>query len=232
MIKVVAWSIGLAVTVVSAVSHADNWDKLGFHGRDDRIYTGDNDWFFGDNKGECGYPPPPAAAVPIIAGLSAGYFYDLFPEVYTDAILCASPPSIQGKPITVDYSANITLNDVHGDDRRDSSMGDWAPGLVKMECGPTEVMTAIAQSVSSLATNLDGARCNPAYTDFTNRILINGATDCAALPFSFTDNRESTSRGDWDYGYVKGECAPGRYIKGVAGGGGPNSFTILCCTPF
>ncbi len=45
MIKVVAGSIGLAVTLVSAMSHADNWDKLGFHGTDDRIYTGDGDWF-------------------------------------------------------------------------------------------------------------------------------------------------------------------------------------------
>ncbi len=85
-------------------------------------------------------------------------------------------------------------------------------------------MTGLAQSRDNGGgSTLAGARCSPAN--------INGATDCAARFFVNSDSRESTSRGDWDYGYVKGECAPGRYVKGVARYGDLEAAAVFCCSP-
>lgn len=214
----VAGSIALAISVGSGVSSAQTLAKLGFHNVDDRLFFGDGDWAPGFTKGECG------GATPILVGVSRGMacsggggWFPPFCAPYDDAILCASAPSI-----SVNYDAGVTLTDFFGtyfDDRLDTSWGDWAPGFAKMECGPTQVMTALAQTTGT-GTEVTNARCSPA--------AINGATDCAAVPYINGDNREPpTFGGDWDYGYVKGQCGPGRYVKGVA----QTSF-IFCCTPF
>jgi hypothetical protein len=210
-------SIVLTLTTIASISYADTWSKLGFHGSDDRLYTGDGDWFYGYTKGECG------GSRPIMAGVSTGfdYYYGYyFP--YADAILCASTPNI-----SVNFGAGQTLNSAHGDDRLDTSWGDWAPNMVKMECGATEVMTGLAQATGSPGAQIIGARCSPAN--------IHGATNCAAEFFQYGDAQEQPSRGDWDYGYQKGECSPGRYVKGVARFAGVGSYGIagiFCCSPF
>lgn len=222
MIKaMVAGSIAATVAMVSSASYAQTLTKLGFHNADDRLFFGDNDWAPGFTKGECG------GATPILVGVSTGYtcsggggWFPPFCGPYADAMLCASTPSI-----TVNYNAGVTLQDYSFgsgfDDRLDTSWGDWAPGYEKMECGATQVMTALAQTVDSGSGSiLIEARCSPA--------TINGATACAAVPYIHGDNREPpTFGGDWDYGYIKGQCGSGRYVKGVA----LNAF-IFCCTPF
>ncbi len=46
--------LAFATTLANTTSHADAWFKLGFHGTDSRLNTGDGDWFPNYTKGECG----------------------------------------------------------------------------------------------------------------------------------------------------------------------------------
>jgi hypothetical protein len=58
----------------------------------------------------------------------------------------------------------------------------------------------------------------------------------------FGDAQEVPNRGDWKPGSFKGECSPGRYVKGIAkdfndyalvsgDSTGTKVTTILCCSP-
>jgi hypothetical protein len=50
---------------------------------------------------------------------------------------------------------------------------------------------------------------------------------------SSSQGRESgVTSGDWDFGYYKAECGPGRYIAGVGSNSGTTgTHSILCCSP-
>jgi hypothetical protein len=56
-------------------------------------------------------------------------------------------------------------------------------------------------------------------------------TGCTVVDFSSNDARETTVRGDWDVGFLKGECGLGKYVKGVATDGGRALHSALCCAP-
>lgn len=217
-IKVIL-TVGLCVVSGAALA-SDTWTKLGFHGASSRLYTGDGIWADGD-IGECA-----SSGNDLIAGVASSNTngsYNIWGNCshheFTDAILCSSSIG------EIDVRHGHSLYFWNVDDRRDTSMGDWAPNLFKGECGPTEGMTGLDQGTDgSLAQGM----CRP--------IIGNqGARDCSVLYFANGNAQESTTRGDWDFGYRKGECSPGRYVKGVAHGGdsvcGSRSKAILCCSP-
>ncbi len=107
-----------------------------------------------------------------------------------------------------------------GDNRGTTFTGDWAPNFIKGECAPNEFVAGVSQSTSG---QLHALLCCP------GSVAHNA---CSTVAFSGGDARESSASGDWDSGYRKGECGPGRYVGGVSryiSGGAPHA--ILCCSP-
>ncbi len=129
-----------------------------------------------------------------------------------------------GTGITWDASPYYVLNYASSNDQR-STLGDWDPGslYLKGDCGTDESMTGIAQTTTYNQSN--GALCRQEPSGF-----FPGAS-CHVLTFSGTgDSRETTSSGDWAYGYYKNECATGYYIAGVSViGDSDGVHAILCC---
>ncbi len=84
-----------------------------------------------------------------------------------------------------------------------------------------------------------GARCSTVANP-DGAVLI-GVSNCKVLDFTSTSVNEAGGGttfvgNDWDFGYFKGECGPGRYIKGIAhsglsGGASSRATKILCCSP-
>lgn len=213
-----AATVFVFAALVAPVARAQSISVMNFHGGDSRLFTGDGDWAWTYWKGECGQ------GTNIIVGSSmhydSGALFDPFSSQswWTQAILCASSSQIQ-----VDQNNGYTLFSLYGDDRRDTSTGDWSYGNYKAECAATDVMTGMFQSDNSGQSSLGGARCSHSN--------LRGAKDCAPLVDFGGDDRESpTFGGDWSYGYWKNQCAQGRYVKGVASGGFA-AAVILCCTP-
>jgi MYXO-CTERM domain-containing protein len=108
-----------------------------------------------------------------------------------------------------------------GDQRRDTSTGDWQPGDLKAECGATQAMTGLSASVT-LGT------AHAALCDADEGAVFTHAS-CRAVAFDTGDNRGTTATGDWDVGYNKGECAVGEYVAGVSQAAGGALKSILCC---
>jgi hypothetical protein len=209
---------------------------LDTNGGDIRYYTADGDWAPQYLKYECG------GAVDVVAGFSSiGYLSCGLlgcSREWTTAMLCASLP----QPLA--YGSGYTLQFQTGDDRRDTSTGDWAPGLHKAECAAGDGIVGMAQfpSSSSRGHSVEFARCAPIGRNV-------GATNCEAMQFQQSPNtgfsvnaQESPNRGDWKPGSFKGECSPGRYVKGIAKDlgevatltedfTGTKVTTILCCSP-
>jgi hypothetical protein len=176
-----------------------------------RIDTGD--WALNSYKAECG-------AGQALIGLSVGTSSN-----QAHAALC-SPDSAA----TVHGAATgcHTLNFAGGDGGMISS--DWDYGHYKAECAPTEFVAGVAQDTSGALTDI---LCCPGQV--THQA-------CAALILGAGEVREAgaeAASGDWDYGYYKGECSPGRYVAGVSrnvSGSGTTPITgaahgMLCCSP-
>jgi hypothetical protein len=210
-------------TVAPSIASAQTLWVGHFHGNDDRLNQ-DYDWALGYWKGECGQDAP------ILVGASTHDDFGWFTEDWwTQDILCSS------SSIQVSSGWNYVLTVVQGDDRWDTSTGDWAKGRHKAECGPTDVMVGLAQTTDDEGSNLVAARC-------MGTLNVASARDCAPVVSWARNARESpTFDGDWSYGYTKGQCGEGRYVKGAAGtnvwamsiaGGTVNDVTtLLCCTP-
>jgi len=98
---------------------------------------------------------------------------------------------------------------------------DWDLNYYKAECATTEFVAGVAQATTGEIT--DVLCCPGAVTH----------QSCNALMLGSGDVREpgaEAASGDWDYGYYKGECAPGRYVAGVSRAvSGPAAHGILCC---
>jgi len=161
------------------------------------------EWDSGYFKGDCG-----ASSVPI--GLSQRT--DL---TSAHALLCAPNSTFTGTDVT-------TLSDVaNGDHRRASRAGDWDFGYFKSECGNNEYVSGI--SMNPQTKKLHGLRCASAN-------LASGGTANCETHLVSQEDRGDTSYGDWDFGYFKGQCSPGKVIYGVSTGtttGEPHR--ILCC---
>jgi hypothetical protein len=222
-----------------------DWSALHFHGGDARWFTADGDWAPKNWKGECGITNIGIADTVMIGVSSSpgngscGLFGCT--DEWTDSILCATPPTtvVQTSTLsTMPYTGLSYLLDFGAqDDRFDTSWGDWAYGLFKGECAPTDGITGLAETQNSgnIGSTTWKALCSPMPGNLE-------AQDCAAMNFTNGDAREQGSvGGDWDYGFHKGQCGPGRYVKGVAvrsddgcavaGCPGTSVKAILCCSP-
>jgi hypothetical protein len=179
-------------------------EAVRFDSGDYRLWDGTGDWKPGSYKGECSY-----------GGAVSGLSND--PTVWTaHAALCSDDD-----PYLYPHKTCTTVDFTYGDNRRDTSTGDWDSGFVKGECGWGEYVAGVSQRPDGL---LDSILC------CQGRVA---KTSCAPLYNYAGDWREDTSTGDWDNSYYKLECAPGRWVAGVARNtrpgqpGGPDA--VLCC---
>jgi hypothetical protein len=223
--------------VLARPAWAQNWTPLRFHGGDARLFTLDGDWAPNLWKGECGGT--------VVIGVSSTGFGScgLFEcsDEWTDDILCATPPTTVVQTTVLDGPGNgdsYVLDFFGRDDRRDTTWGDWAPNLFKGECAATDAITGLAQIPyeNQIGPQTGMAICSP----LANNV---GAQNCEKMDFSAQDAREpgSVPSVDWDKNFYKGQCAPGRYVKGVAvradvdcgnaGCPGQRAREILCCSP-
>jgi hypothetical protein len=213
--------LSAALCVLPSVARAETWSVLTFEGRDDRLFTADGDWRPGDYKAECG------GSSSLLGGVSTtwsqvcdctflGLYCTCLSGGYTQDALCIS------SNVYVEPYQGITLDITSGDDRLDTSLGDWSYGNKKAECARNQVITGLAQNAYGV---LQGVRCSASN--------INHGVNCSVLNFNGHDDEESNSRGDWSPGYWKAECSPGRYMKGIAiaSPGGPQPLAALCCSP-
>jgi hypothetical protein len=187
-----------------------------FRGHDDRL-NNDYDWAHGLWKGECG------GDTPIMLGMS--FFPDVNSDALSQAVLCGS------SSIAVDYSGTSpTLWIDNGDDRRDTSWGDWAVGEAKAECGRTEVMVGLAQTTDSFTT--EAARCMETTNLNPPKVCVAVGADSWFTANGTTfweDHRLSQSGGDWSFDYAKLQCGDDSYVKGFARANDWDSPRILCC---
>jgi hypothetical protein len=219
-------------------------------GCETREYAGDGDWWFGACKTECN-----TAATGLSSSFAA---LPRCRDIVFQSPLLDPPPgpgvfefthklACGGSAPGVNVASGYALRFVQSDDRRSPTVGfDWAPGLYKGECDAGSAITGVASdhyahrgdacffssNDNDYAYGLVGARCSAltsppgTYASFIN---------CAVMNFTNNSAQETSSSGDWDFGFLKGECGDGRYIKGIAHGGFGNgagrATRILCCTP-
>ena len=177
---------------------------LPFSGRDFRATTSTGDWHPGSYKAECGL----AQAV---TGLS------MFEGSHAPhAALCGDDASGSRYP----HAACRMLDFSSGDNRSNTSIGDdWDQGYYKGECGTDEYVAGVSENESG-------------SDQLTLSLLRGRRLAHGVLPPRLRRRRQpgsNTATGDWDYGYYKGECAPGQYAakaRGRASTGG--SHAILC----
>jgi hypothetical protein len=228
-------------------------------GCDTRDYSGDGDWYPNYCKTECAAAVTGMSSSFAAAG-SCGFFASLVffdpipldpgpgpsPEEFPHILACNS-----GSSPGVILQNGYTLHFGNSDDRHSLNVGyDWAPGLRKGECDSGYAITAVASddlfhhytcdlglnTSSHVAYGVVGARCSalasPAGTAPT-------ATNCQVVDFTNTSANEagggtSWVGADWDFGFHKGECGNGRYVKGIAhpqfGSGSARATKILCCS--
>jgi hypothetical protein len=216
-------ALGLAVAALAGgVAYAQDWVVLDVMATvDNRLFTGDGDWYFGAAKTECGNATRAVGGMSVTKKTScSGIIFRECTTEYARTLLCGNVG------LDINQSMGATLNIKGRNHMLDNTWGDWAPNLWKGECGPTGVVTGIATETSYEGDgyySMLGLRCSDV-------VGIRGATSCATLDFRNQDQRETDELGDWSPGYLKGQCGPGRYVKGVAHGGG-RPVSILCCSP-
>lgn len=87
---------------------------------------------------------------------------------------------------------------------------DFAPGELKAECSSGGPVAGLSASVSGEAHS---ALCEtPLYGGTSFPFNSAAVTEV----FSTSDSADFGGRGDWDPGYLKGECAVGNVVNGVA----------------
>ncbi len=230
-------------------------------GCDTRDYSAEGDWYNGFCKTECaGVVTGLSSSFPQIG--KCGQFEDniawggspaLDPdpgpnyEEFTHLLACnngGSPAVSQMNGYTI-YPGDV--NDI-----RSPNVGyDWAYGHVKGECDNGSAIVGVASDdymyhyscdlglveSQGWAYGIWGARCSPLVSPPNT---VAQATNCQVVDFTNTSANEagggtSWVGTDWDYGYHKGECGPGRYVKGIAhavwGNNSARATKILCCSP-
>ena len=170
-------------------------------------------------------------------------------EEFTHLLGCGN-----GTPAVL-LGTGYNLNFATANDRRSPTVtvAGWAsdPSLVVGECDNTSAIVGVASDDHWQAQvcihpggqwakrgyGIGGARCST-LANPPGAVLV-GATNCKVLDFTSTSVNEagggtSFVGTDWDFGFYKGECGDGRYIKGIAhpivGGGSARATKILCCS--
>jgi hypothetical protein len=173
-----------------------------------RLFTDDGDWAPDDLKGQC-------PENMLVNGISATPFSHS-PLLLAHSALCVP---LAGP---IDHASERTHGVPGGaDDRGDTSTGDWDVSYVKLECGPFEVVTGVAQSPSLvLGTILCSVSASGA-----------GSSNCVTLSVLHDmDVRMSTATGDWAIDFSKVECGPSYALKGISTGNPPGELhRVLCC---
>lgn len=102
------------------------------------------------------------------------------------------------------YPGEVRNMSAH-DDRGFTGDGDWAVGMFKGECASSLPLTGVSRIPGSGVRNV---YCNGASSSMQ-------ASD-TTLNFASADDRRNTSTGDWDVGFIKGECPSGEAMTGLA----------------
>lgn len=212
---------------------------------DNRLFTGSGDWYVGECKTECAGVMTGVASTPPTLHCTGNSSNQM---EWTDTVACdrggIGVDLSRGRLVTFGASSQ------GGTFVAPHLSFDWAPGMAKAECGIDEAVTGIATDHSITqegcsiwcglfltcipggAYRTMGVRCSKltAPSPYTP-----SSESCTVMDFSFSDARESTATGDWDVGYYKGECGPGRFVGGIArasiGGVPGRAAKILCCSP-
>ena len=193
----------MASLVYNANSATLNPGALVFDQGDARRATATGDWDAGAYKAECG-------ASQAAIGLS-----DSPSTVDAHGLLCSKDTS----GLAHDGGSGCRALDFSSGDNGVSS--DWDYGFAKGQCAANEFVAGVSVAGSG---GLHDLLCCPGAVTQAN---------CATLNNAGGDNREAGAQaatGDWDYGYTKGECGPGRYIAGVSHYGSGQVHAILCCS--
>ncbi len=181
-------------------------ETLQFRDRDSRI-ANTGDWAPGSYKSECGWNEA-------VTGVSEDWG-----SKSAHSAFC----SMRSNPAETTYSHQRCsyVNFAGGDNRRVTFTGDWDQGFVKGECAADEYVAGVSQRPDGF---LNGILCCAGAV---------GHASCSPRYTWAGDTRESAAAGDWDYGYVKAECGPNRYVAGVARNTRPGQVggldAILCC---
>lgn len=179
--------------------------RVDFDSASMRRTTLTGDWRAGSHKAECA----PGERIVGVSKYTA-------PPYKGHGALCA-----QANPATHPHASCTTYVFANGDARGTTSTGEWAAGYHKGECAADEYMAGISQTPDG---KLDAILCCKGAVAHNN---------CAAPIFLDTSARESTATGEWDPGYWKGECGPGRYAAGISRQMDAwwSGFSLLCCGP-
>jgi hypothetical protein len=173
-----------------------------------RLFTDDDDWAPDDLKGQC-------PENMFVNGISATP-YSHGPLLLAHSALCEPSAS------PIDHASERTHGvPGGGDDRGDTSTGDWDVNYVKLECGPSELVTGVAQSPSLVFGTI---LCSVSAAGA-------GSSNCVTLSVLHDmDVRMSTATGDWAIDFSKIECDPSYALKGISTGSAPGELhRVLCC---
>jgi hypothetical protein len=173
-----------------------------------RLFTDDGDWAPGELVGQC-------PADMFVNGIS------VTPSSHNPLLLAHSALCEQAATPIDHANEHIHGNPGGGDDRGDTSTGDWDVGFTKLECGPAEVVIGVAQSPSLVFGTILCSRSMSAPDP----------SNCVVLPFFHDrDDRLSSDLGDWAIDYSKNECGSSYVLRGMS-----IDFTtgelhrVLCC---
>ncbi len=202
-----------------------------------------------DAEYRCGSPPAVAPLDPGPGpGADPGSPLNYHFEEFSHILACGNNTS----PAVV-LGTGYTLHFATTSDRRFPTVGfDWTGGFPSGECDNSSAITGVASDhywhgtafcsshgaiASARAYGIAGARCS---TLASPPGMAPVAANCQVLEFDDASVNEagggtSWVGNDWDYGYLKGECGDGRYIKGIShtweGSGTASRATrILCCS--
>jgi hypothetical protein len=169
---------------------------------DTRFFDGSGDWAVGSYKAEC-------AANEKLIGVS-GTAYG--PLIQAHGALCVSTTDSLMRT-----GWGLSTHSLTGwDDRADTETGDWAA---------TEAITGISQTPGLAVSSI---QCSAIQTE-----IGNNDAGCTALQFTNDANHQlSSDPGDWSVNFVKNQCRPDQYMKGVSSSPSTGEIhAILCCNP-
>jgi len=139
-------------------------------------------------------------------------------------LLLAHSALCERSPTPIDHTDEQARGIPGGSEARgDTSTGDWDVGYTKLECGPSEAVTGVAQAISpSLMFGAILCSRNAPGSD---------ASSCVVLPFFHDrDNVLSDDLGDWAIDYSKNDCGPSYALKGVSVDADTGEVhQLLCC---
>jgi V8-like Glu-specific endopeptidase len=195
---------------------------LSFYFQDNRKATRIADWASGKWKSECGDQ--------YTAG---GLSYD------QNATVGNPPVSLPGSRGTLcrfngrlSTGASTPVDFSAGDNRRDTSGGNWDASGFKGECASNEAITGLAQTPVNGSTGkaLGVALCSPMANQ------PNASRACVNLPIDGTTlgtlNDGWAYNGIDNYGFFKAECPMNYFMKGVSRDSNGKPRVARCCYDF